>query len=286
MKYNSLILNIIFILGFSFPIAGTGSGKEEAPGELKVKAWVYLEGAAIDPAGKPVYTLPMRTDLNDQQILPGQCYQHILNGIVYTPDGQPYQDIPWNHEGDEGVGYNSNGNPGCGRAAYPSTVVDWLLVSLRGQPDEAPLCQSSALLHNDGSIEFVNGSLSCTGLEYYDSLYLVIEHRNHMIVMSAGPVAIVNASLTYDFRYSQSFGNGQKQILPGVFAMYAGNGEQTEEVFSDTDINFDDNIFWSTHNGQSGNYSQWDYNLNGDCNYNDRLTWEFNNGIYTTVVLD
>jgi hypothetical protein len=286
MKYFFLILIIILIPFLSSPAEGTGMVKDQTPWGLSVTAWVYLEGAAIDPEGKPVYTLPMRTDLNDKQILPGQCFRHVLRGIVYNPCGHPYGAIPWNHKGNEGAGYNSNGDPEQGRAMYPGTAVDWVMVSLRQQPDEEPLCQSSAMLHSDGSIDFVNGSLSCTGLESVDSLYIVIEHRNHLIIMSAGPVEIIDGTLTYDFRYTQSYGNGQKQILPGIFAMYAGNGDQTLEIFSDTDINFEDNASWSSHNGLSGNYLTWDYNLNGDCNYNDRLTWEYNNGIYTNVMLD
>src|SRR5690606_37157890 len=39
---------------------------------VEIQAWVYLEGAAISTDGSPNYTLPMRTSLNDLQILPGQ----------------------------------------------------------------------------------------------------------------------------------------------------------------------------------------------------------------------
>jgi hypothetical protein len=65
--------------------------------------------------------------------------------------------------------------------------------------------------------------------------------------------------------------------------MFAGNGDQTLNSQSDTDINFDDRSFWEGENGDIGEYRRGDYNLNGDTNFNDRLTWERNNGKFTSV---
>ncbi|MCB1124814.1 MAG: hypothetical protein KJT03_24890, partial [Verrucomicrobiae bacterium] len=105
---------------------------------------------------------------------------------------------------------------------------------------------------------------------------------------------IVNNKITYDFRTQQSylvdpFGFGfvgQKEILPGVFAMHAGNGNQTLSTQSDTDINFDDRTYWEGENGELGQYRIGDYNLNGDTNFNDRIQWELNNGKFTSVPRD
>jgi hypothetical protein len=169
-------------------------------------------------------------------------------------------------------------------------VVDWVLVSLRSAPEGGNLCRKAALLHNDGHVEFVDGGFDCCSLNFDSSYYLVIEHRNHLIVMSADPVPVVNDTLTFDFRNVQSYtdvitglGYGQKEILPGIFAMYAGNGQQVIPVSSVTDINFDDRTYWEGQNGNTGSYRNGDYNLNGDCNYNDRTTWEFNNGKFSSV---
>ena len=108
------------------------------------------------------------------------------------------------------------------------------------------------------------------------------------------PIDLNNSTITYDFRLQQSylddpFGFGafaQKEIQPGVFAMFAGNGDQTTSPQSDTDINFDDRTFWEGENGDIGEYRFGDYNLNGDTNFNDRLTWERNNGNFTSVPRD
>jgi hypothetical protein len=266
--------------------------------DINVVTWVYLEGAAISVGGTQTYSLPMRTNLNTLKVLPGQTYYSFFYGNVYSPPGQPYSGAPWFYSGNEGVGYDSYGNPTPGTANYPSTVVDWILVSLRETPDGLPVCMKAALLHKDGHVEFVNGGFTCCDLEYNGNYYLVIEHRNHLIIMSPEPVAVVNGTLTYDFRYTQSYiddpsgfgGLGQKELLPnlpGVYGMFAGNGDQVKEP-SDLEgdilqMNFNDRTYWEIQNGTNGRYRNGDYNLNGDCNYNDRTTWEYNNGKFTTV---
>ena len=78
----------------------------------------------------------------------------------------------------------------------------------------------------------------------------------------------------------------QKEILPGVWAMHGGNGNQTLSAESDTDINFDDRTYWEAENGDIAKYRIGDYNLNGDTNFNDRRVWELNNGKFTSVPRD
>jgi hypothetical protein len=110
--------------------------------------------------------------------------------------------------------------------------------------------------------------------------------------MSHESLPVVNGKITYDFRIQQSyvddpFGFGQfarqKEILPGKFAMFAGNGQQASTGKADTDINFDDRYFWEVQNGTFGRYRNADHNLNGDTNFNDRTLWEYNNGKFTSV---
>jgi hypothetical protein len=267
---------------------------------VRLNTWVYLEGAATDPSGQANnYTIPMRTDLNNLQVLPGQTLVDPFFGNKYTPPGQPYVIAPWNYMGTEGNSFDSESNPLMGDAGYPSTVVDWVLVSLRDNAAgiNGPVCQAAALLHSNGYVDFVE-PFDCCDLNLADSFYVVIEHRNHLIAMSHIRVPIDagadSSVVTYDFRIQQSyeddpFGFGvfaQKEITPGIFALFAGNGDQTISLQSDTDINFDDRSFWEGENGDIGEYRIGDYNLNGDTNFNDRLTWERNNGTFTSVPRD
>jgi hypothetical protein len=235
----------------------------------------------------------MRTDLNNLRLLPGQLLVDPFFGSKYSPAGQPYSIAPWNYFGNEGFNFDSDQDPLFADAGYPATVVDWVLVSLRDTPQGTggPICQAAALLHNDGRIEFVE-EFDCCNLDLGQPYYIVVEHRNHLIVMSHEPISIAGNKITYDFRTQQSYIDdqgfpglfaGQKEILPGVFAMYAGNGNQALTAQSDTDINFDDRTFWESENGKLGEYRIGDYNLNGDTNFNDRVTWERNNGKFTSV---
>lgn len=267
---------------------------------VEIEAWVYLEGATIVPNGSQTYSLPMRTTLNDLRLLPGQLYTGF--GTFYSPVGQPYVGAPWMYNGTEGLGYDSEEIPAMADAGYPATVVDWVLVSLRevvvdpvdgdgDYPDETPICTAAALLHSDGSIEFID-DFTCCDLDNSSTYYLVIEHRNHLMVASHEPLPIVNGKISYDFRDQNSFiqdffgspnGVGQKEVLSGVFVMYAGNGDQVSDGSADTDLNVGDEAYWKTQNGESARYRNGDYNMNGDPNGIDRILWGFNNGNSTSV---
>jgi hypothetical protein len=276
---------------------------------VDLNAWVYIEGSITDPNGLPNdYDLPMRTSLNDLQVLPGQTLVDPFFGNKYSAPGQPYNVEPWNYPGNEGDLFDSGGDPMMGDAGYPATAVDWVLVSLRADSTGAggPVCQAAALVHMDGYIELVE-PFECCDLNLTESFYVVVEHRNHLIVMSHMKIPIVpgvdSSTITYDFRIQQSYiddpfmfgAQGQKLIFTNsgelIYAMYAGNGEQTNgggayTDLEDTDINFNDRTFWEGENGTIGEYKTGDYNLNGDTNFNDRVTWERNNGIFTSVPRD
>lgn len=282
---------LLIVLG----LASSGlMAQDMADARIRVNLWAVLEGAAADPGGSADYRMPMRVDLNDLQMLPGQTTLHPFQGLVYTPPGQPYTGAPWFYPGREGDMYDSQGDILQGDAGYPPTVVDWVLVSLRESPDGQPVWRAAGFLHRDGHVQFMDaydpGGIS-TSLGYW----LVLEHRNHLPVMSSGilPVDPVTRTITCDFRsdpgfmfdeYGFSAAASQKAILtePLVYALYAGNGDQASAPAARTDINLGDRIIWEADNGAMF-YRVGDYNLNGDTNQNDRLVWARNNGTFTTV---
>lgn len=260
---------------------------------ITVNTWVYLEGALTSVQVPEYYVLPMRSQLSRIRMLPGQTYVSFSGDTIYTPPGQPYNVAPWFYYGNEGDAYDSEGEPDPGTAGYPLSAVDWVLVSLRLTPDGEPVCRKAGLLHDDGHVEFPDGGFECEGLDELGTCYIVIQHRNHLMVMSPDAVQVIRSKVTFDFRNSQSYINdpflsgsvGQKELtpnLPGTFSMYAGNGCQSGCPFSSHDINLDDRCCWELGNRAMG-YRPGDYNMSGDCNFNDRLIWEANNGIYTSV---
>ncbi len=243
---------------------------------VTISTGIWLEGAFENGS--------MYTKLNDLGYLPGQNPSTFFGKLNPTGPGQPYNQAPWNYAGTEGASmdYNLVANAG-----YPSTVVDWVLVSLRtGTASNTTVCQRAGLLHSDGSITFEAGS-DCCNINISQSYYVVIEHRNHLIVMSDKAIPVTGGNISYDFRSNQSyinlFGFGQKQVGVGVYLMYAGNGEQVISLSADTDINVNDKDVWLHDNGDHSSYYLRDFDLNGDVNVQDKNLWLENNGRFSDV---
>ncbi len=230
------------------------------PLELNVNVW--LEGAYNTS------TNSMSTAMNTaQNILPGQD----------TPKGQPYYGTPWNHNSTEGLYYH-DGN-------YANNVVDWLLVSLRtGIQANTTVAKTAVLLKSNGTIEEV---IPLPLSEYTTgSYYIVIEHRNHMGIMSSTPVNINNGLLYYSFKNTNSYKNstssGQKQLEPGIWGMFGGDANQAGDIGS-YDINANDKIMYSGTTGSFYIYSNADFNLDGDVNGADKEIWQPNLGTSSIV---
>jgi len=243
---------------------------------VTITANVWLEGAYKNGE--------MHTKLNDLGYLPGQDPTTFFG--TETPAGQPYGVAPWNYAGTEGetMDYYLTGT---GDANYASTVTDWVLVSLRtGTDKNTTVCERAGLLHNDGRIELLP-LVNCCEIDTTQSYYIVIEHRNHLIIMTPTPVSVIGGNLNFDFRAQQSYigllGLGQKQVAPGVYVMYGGNGEQLTVGSADTDINVGDKSTWLNENGDHSSYYFQDFDLNGDSNVQDKNLWLNNNGKFSDV---
>ena len=273
---------------------------------VNIDAKVLLEGMLINPEGQLEYLQEMRTDMNDLRLLPGQSFADGFSGTsVYSPKGQPYDVRPWLYDGDEGDQFDSQGDPNNGNAGYPATTVDWVLVSLRENVDDTPqsiVCQEAVLLHKDGTLEMVS---PCCGVDRRKEYFVVVEHRNHLIIMSPQKVDMtrtgaqlddVKYSVFHDFTLSNSYktidpnfsteiGFGQKQIPDGRWIMIGGNAEQ-KYTQDDTDLTVDDEVIWGIQNSNVSLYKIGDFNLNGDINFNDRVIWEENNGLFSSVPRD
>ncbi|WP_428667121.1 hypothetical protein [Runella sp.] len=227
---------------------------------------VLLEGPYDSATGK------MGTMLNQRGLLPGQT--HVGPFGVDTPVGQPYTGAPWNYTGTEG-------KPSI---TYAATVVDWVLVSLRTDSLSvtSTVLRKAALLHDDGHITFTDACYSLPTGNYY----LVIEHRNHMGVMS-GKVKVQSNTLNFDFTQQDSYvinnppSFGQIQVN-GKWMMHAADGKK--DTFTDNyDINFNDSQLWKGESGFFDKYLYGDFNMDADVNFLDSVIWKKNNGRYSVV---
>jgi len=246
---------------------------------VEINTQVLLEGAFDADLER------MRTTLNDLGYLPGQTPSTFFG--TFTEAGQPYGQAPWFHFGEEGDSFLQEGEVVGLNASYPQTVVDWVLVSLRSDESaESTVGTVAGLLMEDGNVLFIEGFDICN-LDPTEDYYVVIEHRNHLVVMSHIQVPIVNGTISYDFRNRNSFrrilGAGQKEITPGVYCMIAGNGDQDTGSFDSRDINPNDLTKWLMDNGLTSSYFLRDFNLSGDVNVADKGLFLINNGLFSDV---
>jgi large repetitive protein len=237
----------------------------QEPPCLTIELRVLLEGP-YDPA-----TGLMRTTLNQRGLLPGQT--PVGEFGLPTPAGQPFNTAPWSFTGTQSM------------INYPSTVVDWVFVSLRTDESvSSTTLRVPGLLHNNGTITFVDPCFSITN----GSFYVVVEHRNHMGVMTPSRVNIVNSKLSYDFTDAASFelvnppSFGQKLLSNGKYVMFGGDGRKNT-VSNNFDINFNDSLLWKLQSGIFDQNQYGDFNMDADVNFSDSVLWKANNGKYSGV---
>ncbi len=248
---------------------GTGSGSATVSVTpkpvLTVQIRVFLEGPYRTNNGL------MITTLNQRGLLPGQVPVGATG--VPTPAGQPYSGSPWNYAGTESVG------------SYQPTTVDWILVSFRaGSPSvQNTVYKTAALLANDGLVTFINPPNLVENTAYY----IVIEHRNHLGVMSHTPVSIQNEMLQYDFTTQDSYtatnpvSIGQKKIGI-IFAALSseGNKNPANQYFV---INVNDYSLWKGENGKFDIYSTADFNMDAQISATDKAQWNSNNSKFSFI---
>jgi len=177
------------------------------------------------------------------------------------PTSQPFSGSPWNYSGSESVAGGFFGsNP---------TIVDWVFVQLRtGNPASPPMTvvgQRAGFIKTDGTIVDIDGSsaLSFAGLPA-GSYYVVVDHRNHLRVMSPSAVASASNTVTHNFTtgLAQAYpgsGNTQKSLAGGKYGLFAADGN------ADDDVTAPDFNLWNTQTtaGATG-YQSGDYNIDGD----------------------
>lgn len=244
--------------------------------EFDMNIKVILEGAYIKEE------LVHNNSLFNRGLLPGMT--PVSNLATLTPQGQPYHVAPWNYQGDEGLFFNDGD--------YSYLNVDWVLVSLRTALEKSSeIFKAAGILDIYGNISMVNTPFLSN---LTDPLYIVVEHRNHMPVMSPQPVSFTSNTLTYNFSLQDSYrdvaqtGFGQKEISPGLWAAFAGNMSQNQASVGNpqediNDINGADKAIWASKNGNFDYYHPADTNLDGDINGMDKAQFSSNNGFSSRV---
>lgn len=205
-------------------------------------------------------------------------FNGMMNTDLYSknllPTIQPYQPAPWDYNGLEGQGWTM--------ADYPQNAVDWVKVSFRATTAKSTeIAVTSGVLLADGTIHFPDKNV----LQFmFSGVYIYVQHRNHLAVLSPAKVVPQNGALVFDFSTQNSYtdGYGQKEIAAGIWVMIAADGDQISDIASD--INGNDNAGWFPENGKFNVYNSFDYNMDGDVNGADRALWSINNGFFSSIL--
>jgi hypothetical protein len=228
----------------------------------------------------------MLPTLNVNHVLPGQDKllspsPSVVLSAPFTPFGQPYTIGPWNYAGNTGLNFGDPSAPGApmGVVPYPADVVDWILVTIRenGILPTNNIWTCAGWVHTDGEVTFPE-SCAPLSLDIMDDYHVLIQHRNHLGVLSPtfADMPCASAVIAWDFTtanaYEPIFRTGQIEVEPGIWAMIAANGEQ---IISIEGIESGDRTKWRMLQNVLG-YSVGDYNMDVSTNSNDETVWKFN----------
>ncbi len=181
----------------------------------------------------------------------GTLKQQILNSI---PKNQPFGDTlgAWHYYGEETL------------TRVPKFTADWVLMSAVSA-DTVLVGQSVSLLDDQG--------VATVAFEHSmpDSAYVVVDHRNHALVMSDTLLDIAGGYAEHDFTAGNAYSavyQPQHEISAGLYAMWAADGRQDGLI---TALDF---TLWlrATTAGETG-YRPSDYNVDTQVTALDFIKW-------------
>ncbi len=171
-----------------------------------------------------------------------------------------------------------------------SDIVDWVMVSFRSDTVASSAFDSLAVfLRADGQLVTVEGDslLDFAQKEGVDSFFVVIEHYNHLPVMSSRRLTSLDGRhYAYDFTvaetqaYTVGGSAGLKDLSGtgvGPYGLYGGNGHY------DLILDSDDKSSWLGENLQFNLYLPSNYRLDLNINPDDQRVWLKNNSKYSGV---
>ncbi len=170
-------------------------------------------------------------------------------------------------------------------SSLPSDIAEWALLELRYTASGDPIYYQSFLWKSNGFLCEMNGTTTDLTLNVpAGAYYILIHHRNHILVMSAAAITLYShTTVYYDFTLaaSQYYGQGGKSLGSGVYAIPCG------DFNNDGNITSRDYVAWYKRMITSPAVGYHDEDVNGDGNVNndDFLLWRNNAraGVRSTV---
>lgn len=157
-----------------------------------------------------------------------------LRSNAYIPSISPYSDLlAINPNVFNTGGVTGNGNP-------EDDIVDWVWLEIRSNTDNTHVINSrSALLQRDGDIVDLDGLSNIIIEGLTDNYFVVVNHRNHLGIMTNNPIGLSSSLTTLNFtnNTTPTFGNNAQVLLNnGSMAMWAGDANGDNNIrFSGSD---------------------------------------------------
>jgi len=112
-------------------------------------------------------------------------------------------------------------------------IVDWVLVEIRDAADRTIIIESrSALLQRDGNVVDIDGFSAVSFASPGGSYFVLLNHRNHLGIMSANPIAL-SGTTGVDLSADPSAvfgGTNAVQNMNGVYAAFSGDFDGNGQV--------------------------------------------------------
>ncbi|MDX9751281.1 MAG: hypothetical protein RBT71_09405, partial [Flavobacteriales bacterium] len=111
-------------------------------------------------------------------------------------------------------------------ATGSSAIVDWVMIELRDKTDATQvLATRAALVQRDGTVVDVDGSSPVRLWARPDEHHVVVRHRNHLGVMTAGPVMLTTTATGLDLTQAATptYGTAAQDELGGTLVLWPGD---------------------------------------------------------------
>jgi hypothetical protein len=148
--------------------------------------------------------------------------------------------------------------------SLPADATDWVAVSLRtGTASGTEVARRPAILKNNGDIvDIRGGNVGFLGVTP-GSYYVVVDHQNHVSVISSSPVNFASGTGTWDFTDAANKALGTDPmknlgVSPALFGMYAGDANLDKRA---TALDF--NRFLEGLAAGASGYLVVDFNMDG-----------------------
>ena len=154
------------------------------------------------------------------------------------PATEPYSASPFNKPAiAESAGESTS--PAVLGVSGPNAIVDWLYLELRAAGDPSVIAATKrALLQRDGDVVSPEDGTSALLFAHVANgdYYITVKHRNHLGVMTAGPVSLTSGEVSVDFTtlpvvYTKpGLLNTPRRSEGGVYTLWAGDASYNKNT--------------------------------------------------------